>query len=64
MQSKALLLIALFANAAAMAACSSDATPTPAATPTPGAMKEGGVSSDIVNLTHQDLVVNVGTAIT
>ena len=70
MRSEALLLIALLATAAAMAACSSDptptptATPTPAETPTPEAMKEGGVSSDIVNFTHQDLVVSVGTTIT
>ena len=70
MRSKALLLIALFATAAAMAACNSDspptptATSTPAATPTTEAMKEGGVSSDIVNFTHQDLVVSVGTTIT
>ncbi len=62
-----MLLIALLA---ALAACSSDPTPTPiatqlpAATPTPEVMKEGGVSSDIVNFTHQDLVVSVGTTIT
>ncbi len=63
-----MLLTTLLATAAAMAACSSDATPTatplPAATPTPEATKEGGVSADIVNFTHQDLVVTVGTAIT
>ncbi|MEE8519355.1 MAG: plastocyanin/azurin family copper-binding protein [Dehalococcoidia bacterium] len=53
-----------------MAACSSDSTPTPAATPmpaatpTPEATKEGGASSDIVDFTHQDLVVSVGTTIT
>ena len=27
-------------------------------------MEPGGVSSDIVNFTHQDLVVNAGTSIT
>ena len=70
MRSKALLLIALLATAAAMAACNSDSTPTPVATPlpvatpTPETMKEGGVVSDIVNFTHQDLVVSVGTTIT
>ena len=70
-RSKALLLTAaLLATAAATAACSPDSTPTPAETPlpaatrTPEATKEGGVSSDIVNFTHQDLVVSVGTAIT
>ena len=75
-RSPALLLTALLATAAAMAACSPDsaptppatrtptATPTPAAPPTPEGIKEGGVSSDIVNFTHQDLVVNVGTTIT
>ena len=70
-RNKALLLTAaLLATAAATAACSPDSTPTPAvtplpaATPTPEATKEGGVSSDIVNFTHQDLVVSVGTAIT
>ena len=36
----------------------------PAATPTPEATKEGGASSDIVDFTHQDLVVSVGTTIT
>ncbi len=32
--------------------------------PTPEATKGGGVSADIVNFTHQNLVVTVGTAIT
>ncbi len=69
-RSNALLLTALLATAVAMAACGSDSTPTPAATPvpaatpTPEATKEGGVSSDIVNFTHQDLVVSVGTTVT
>ena len=65
-----MLLTTLLATAAVMAACNSDATstptatPLPAATPTPEAAKEGGVSADIVNFTHQDLVVSVGTAVT
>ena len=69
-RSKALLLTAVLATAAAMAACSSDPTPTPAATPlpaatpTPDATKEGDVSSDIVNFTHQDLVVSAGATLT
>ena len=68
--SKVVLLTALVATTAAMAACGSDSTPThettplPTATPTPGAVESGGVSSDIVNFTHQDLVVSVGTSIT
>ena len=65
-----MLLTALLATAAAVAACGSDSTPTPeptsppAATPTPEAVEAGGVSSDIVNFTHQDLVVSVGTSVT
>ncbi len=65
-----MLLTALLATAAAMAACNSGSTPTPIATPppaappTPEATKGGGVSSDIVNFTLQDLVVSVGTTIT
>ena len=69
-RSKVVLLTALLATAAAMAGCSSDSTPTPeatslpSATPTPQAVEPGGVSSDIVNFTHQDLVVNAGTSVT
>ena len=69
-RSKVVLLTALVATAAAMAACGSDSTPTPGATslptatPTPHAVEAGGVSSDIVNFTHQDLVVSVDTSIT
>ena len=69
-RSKVVLLTAFVATAAAMAACSSDSTPTPsatpppAATPTPEAVEAGGVLSDIVNFTHQDLVVSAGTSIT
>ncbi len=65
-----LLTTALLATAAVLAACSPDPTPTPvatplpAATPTPEATKEGGVASEIVNFTHQDLAVSVGTTIT
>ena len=69
-RSKALLLTALLATAAATAACSSASAPTPTATltpaptPTPEVMEEGGVSSDIVNFTLENLVVSVGTTVT
>ena len=69
-RSLAFLLTALLASAAAVPACGADSTPTPtatslpAATPTPEATTEGGFSSEIVDFTHRDLVVSVGTAIT